>query len=217
MPTYRTTLPEKSKHQGFDLKRTPEAGSLQAIVTSENLLVCDTHFFHGRTAPCERIVNDQGKTIDDSFCLACKEKIAYRCHVYVSAFDAKKQEHFIFECTDNAAKPLEEYKTASGTLRGCVLYATRPKGLKNSKVVIETSSVNLAKVKIPQPPDLIRALAVIWRLPVTAFDVEKNKSRSAVVKTNGKKIRNMDTQPDNAPDPLAISDILNDRNLTKSL
>jgi hypothetical protein len=208
MPTYRTSLPPQGKHQGFDLKRTPEIGSLQAIVTSEDLLVCDTHFFHGRTTPCERVLNDEGKTIDDTQCAACVDKIAYRCHVYVSAFDAKKLEHFIFECTSNAAKSLEEYRNATGTLRGCVIYSVRPKGLKNSKVVIETSTVNLAKVKIPPAPDLIRALAVIWRLPGVALEVKNNDKKNGKVRTINNRIRKMNNQPDNMPDPQSVGDLL---------
>jgi len=210
MPTYRKNLPAQGAHQGFDLKRTPDSGALQAIITSDDLLVCDTHFYHGRTSPCERLMNEEGKTVDDTQCGACCEKIAYRCHVYVSAFDAKRGDHFIFECTANAAKTLEEYRNATGTLRGCVLYANRPKGLKNSKVVIETSTVNLAKVKIPPGPDLIRALAVIWRLPGIGLEEKKNGKKNGKVHTINNRIRNMDTQPDNMADPHLIGDFLQD-------
>jgi hypothetical protein len=208
MPTYRKNLPAQGKHQGFDLKRTPETGSLQAIVTSEDLLVCDTHFFHGRTTPCERVINDQGNTVDDTQCAACVDKIAYRCHVYVSAFDAKRGDHYIFECTANAAKSMEEYRNATGTLRGCVIYATRPKGQKNSKVCIETSSVNLAKVKIPPGPDLIRALAVIWRLPGVGLEEKKNGKKNGRIHTINNRIKEMNTQPDNMPDPERLGDFL---------
>ena len=208
MPTFRRDLPVQSLHQGFDLKRTPESGALHAIITSEDFLVCDTHFWHGRTIPCERVMNDEGKTIDDTACLACVEKIAYRTHVYVSAFDVKKSEHFIFECTSNAAKALEEYEKGMGTLRGCVIYASRPKGLKNSKVVIETNSSNLAKVKIPNSPDLIKALSVIWRLPTTALEEKKDGKKNGKLHTNNSRIRKMDTQPDNMPDPVSVGELI---------
>ena len=124
MPTFRTSLPSISRHQGFDLKRTPTSSALCGIITCEDLIVCDTHYFHGRTIPCERLTNAEGKTIDDTCCHPCTLKTPYRCHVYLSAFDLKKFEHFLFECTSNAAKPLEDYKLANGTLRGCNFYAS---------------------------------------------------------------------------------------------
>ena len=208
MPTFRKDLPPLGKHQGFDLKRTPETGALNAIVTCEDFVVCDTHYYHGRTGPCERIFNDEGKTIDDSPCAACRDKVGYRTHVYLSAFIVKTCEHFIFECSNNAAKSLDDYRKATGTLRGCVIYANRPKGLKNSKVVIETGTVNLAKVKLPNAPDLVKALSVIWRLPITALDTKKNAKKNGQLHTNNAKIRELDTQPDSMADPASVGDIL---------
>jgi hypothetical protein len=189
MPTWSTELPKLGKHMGFDLRRTPATGALQAIITCENILVCDTHFYHGRTTPCEK-----------PDCTACNESIPYRTHVYVSAFDAKAREHFIFECTANAAKALVEYHDAATTLRGCVFHASRPKGLKNSKVCIQTNTVNLAKVQLPEPPNLILALSVIWRLPLAALPIEHQRHHSPEVKTRSKPLRTMRTQPDNAAD-----------------
>jgi hypothetical protein len=170
MPRFSNELPAEGKHHGFDLKRTPTTGALQAIITCDDLLVCDTHFWHGRTTPCEREVNEEGRTIDDTRCPGCREKQAWRSHVYVSCFDAKRAEHFIYECTAHAAKPLAEYRDTTTTLRGCAIHASRPKGTPNGKVFIITNAINLARVKLPQPPDLIRALAVIWRLPATALN-----------------------------------------------
>lgn len=169
MPTWSNKLPTVGKHQGFDLRRTPAAAALNAIITSEELLVCDTHFWHGRTMPCERIVNADGRTIDDSPCAACLDKQPYRTHAYVSAFAAKTHEHFIFECTGPAAKPLEEHFDAAGTLRGCQISANRPKGGANSKVVIVTGIVNPRNITLPNAPNVAAALAVIWRLPKTAI------------------------------------------------
>ena len=54
MPTWSTELPSVQKHMGYDLRRTPPAAPLHAICTCTDLLVCDTHFWGGRTLPCER-------------------------------------------------------------------------------------------------------------------------------------------------------------------
>lgn len=213
MPTWRNELPLEAKHMGFDLRRTPNTGALHAIITSDDFLVCDTHYFHGRTTPCERPGTDKDGKHYGEACPACAEGIPYRTHVYLSGFDPKRNEHFICEFTSHAAKALDEYRKASGTVRGCIIYATRPKGLKNSMVVIETNTANLAKVKLPEAPDLKKALSVIWRIPQPALEEDSNGNGRKKLKVNGKKIRNMDTQKDNATDPVSIREIIEKRNL----
>ena len=199
---------------GFDLKRTPGVGALQAIITCDDLLVCDTHFYRGRTAPCERLINDEGKTIDESPCAACLDKASYRTHVYLSAFIVKNCEHFIFECTSNAAKALDDYRKATGSLRGCIMYASRPKGLKNSKVVIETNTANLSKVKLPPAPDLERALAVIWRIPTPALETVEGKKNGRITRVNGKLRAKIEDLPDNMPEAETIGDFIKKERLT---
>ena len=221
MPTWRKELPPEGKNHGYDLRRTPTNGSLIAIITCEELLVCDTHYWHGRTMPCERECNNEGRTIDDTHCPACVEKAAWRTHVYVSAFDAKKREHFIFECTTHAAKTLQEYRDAAGTLRGCILNACRPKGTPNGKVSILTHAADLSKCSPPAAPNIPDALAVIWRLPRTALaeQVEKidgmkrngqGRPSAAHVRTRGAALKEMREQPDNACDPPTMGDIMKD-------
>lgn len=208
MPTWSNKLPPVGKHQGYDLRRTPTSGSLHAIITCETLHVCDTHFWHGRTTPCERLVNEAGKTIDDSHCPGCLDKQAWRTHAYVSAFDAKSHEHFIFECTAIAAKPLEDYFQAASTLRGCIIHADRPKGHKNAKVVIVTGTANPQKITLPTPPDVIRALAVIWRLPASALPIAPTEPGAPTIRPNHNRLKQMREQPDNAMNPLPMSEIL---------
>jgi hypothetical protein len=211
MPRFTTSLPKQAAHQGFDLKRTPSA--LTGIVTSDNFLCVDTHYWHGRTLPCERIVNDDGTTFDDSPCQACQAKQGFRTHVYLAAINPKTREHYIFECTANAAKAFEEYQATAGHLQGCAFQASRPKGGPNSKVVIVTNTANLARVSLPPPPDLIRALAVIWRLPVEALpvveetvqplkDATGHPTKQSTIRPAAATLDQMRDQPDDA-DPEA--------------
>jgi hypothetical protein len=208
MPVFRNSIPSSANEHGYDLKRTPQSSALQGIVTCEDFLVCDTHYFRGRTTPCERTYNDEGKTIDDSSCLPCREKIGFRTHVYISVFDVKKREHFIFECTACAAKSLSEYKQSNGTLRGCIIYASRPKGTKNSKVFIETNTANLQKLPLPNPPDLERALCVIWRIPLDTLEPINTHKKNGRVKTNNSRLSTLRDQLDNAGNPTKLSHIL---------
>lgn len=219
MPRFSNQLPTQGANRGFDLRRTPTTGNIHVIVTCEDFVVCDTHFWHGRTTPCERIVNDEGKTLDDSHCPSCLEKQAWRSHVYVSVFDPKKQEHFIWECTAQAAKPIAEYRDTVGSLRGCVISANRPKGTPNGRVIVVTGTANLARNPIPQSPDLTRALAVIWRIPATALEPgaepiadlpspDGYAKRRPTNRINGSKMRQMREQTDNAADPTPIADLI---------
>jgi hypothetical protein len=210
MPVFRNCIPQSTGEHGYDLKRTPANGSLQGIITCEDVLVCDTHFFRGRTTPCERTYNEELKTVDDSACQPCVEKIGFRTHVYVSVFDVKKREHFIFECTAVAAKALSDYKASNGTLRGCILYACRPKGTKNSKVSIETNTANLQKMPLPNPPDIQKALCVIWRIPLNTLEPIAPNKKNGRMKTNNDRLSDMRNQPDNVSNEQIISSILQD-------
>lgn len=208
VPTFSNKLPALSKHQGFDLRRTPQSKTLHAICTCEELLVCDTHYWHGRTLPCERVTNDEGKTVDDSNCSACLSKQPWRTHAYVSAFDPRTHDHFIFECTAFAAKTLQDYYTSVGTLRGCILIANRPKCGPNSKVQIVTATANLQRQPIPSAPDIARALSVIWRLPRTAIDLLPDVPSTNRISTLKKPLADMRNQRDNDADPPTIANVL---------
>jgi len=208
MPTWSHELPNKQKHMGFDLRRTPPAGALQAIITCDDLLVVDTHFWHGRTTPCERQQLDSAGQLTAGNCAACNDAVPYRTHVYVSAFAAKLRQHFIFECTAHAAKPLAEYRAAALTLRGCVIHASRPLGAKTSKVAIQTNAANLSLVTLPDPPDLIKALSVIWRLPATGVATHQPKRQPPTVATKKEPLDRMRNQLDNLPDPLTVGEVL---------
>lgn len=197
MPVFRDSIPSVAREHGWSLERTPTHGALTGIITCESFLVCDTHYYRGRTVPCERICNEQGDTIDDSPCAACKDKIGFRTHVYCSVFDVKKRVHFIFECTTNAAKTLQDYKLACGTLRGCIIHCTRPKGTSSSKVFIETNTANLLKQPLPNPPDIERALCVIWRIPLNALEPSVDHKKNGKIKPNIDRLKNMRTQADN--------------------
>lgn len=219
MPTWRTTLPATVKHLGYGIRRTPTNASLYGIITTEDVLVCDTHYWRGRTVPCERLINDSGQTEDDKQCEACTQKVPYRTHVYVAAIDPKTREHYIFECSAHAAKALIDYRDQTGTLRGCLFDANRPKGTPNGKVVISTNTANLTRNPIPAAPDLVAALCTIWRLPRPAMEPIQSTTRCDLdtgpqarghnrIRTNAKQLAEMRNQRDNEQDPPTMGDIL---------
>jgi len=164
MPNWSNDVPKDPRGHGLPLLRTPAARPLAAIVTSDNLIGTETHFWGGHTVPCE-----------GPECEACQSGIAYRWHAYLSAFNPDDQLHFIFECTAQAAQTFAEYRTDHKTLRGCQFHAYRWKRAKNGRVIIkcETSGIN-PKV-LPRAPDLCRIMAIIWRLPIPNVTIDHKR------------------------------------------
>jgi len=205
MPVFSKTLPTLERHMGFDLKRTPESKPIDGIVTCELFLVTQTHFWGGRTVPHE---------LYD--CPACARAQPFRTHVYISAIMPDTREHFLFECSSNAAKAFEEYLGTYGTLRGCFFRASRPKKTKNGKVVILTKQADLTKCHLPQPPDIERALCVIWQVPY-----DGTSPNQTILKKDGANIdpeikREMSTPRDNAGEPVLLSSVV-DRCVTNKV
>ncbi len=162
MPTFKTTLPEKTENRGFDLRRTPPDKPIKGIITCDNLVGCSTHWWGGRTVPCE-----------DDGCEACKANTPSRWHCYLSVLEAGSRDHFLFECTGKAAWPFIEWYETNGTLRGVMLYAHRPKRRRNSKVEIILKPHDLQGIIVPAAPDLARAMSVIWQIPGEAVQTKK--------------------------------------------
>jgi hypothetical protein len=134
---------------------------MTAVITCHDVAGCPTHFFGGRTVPCET-----------ENCVACQEGISWRWHGYVSAYLLKAKLHFLFEMTARCAEILIDYRKANGTLRGCQFIAARPSRKPNGRVYLTTKRIDLEGIFIPNPPDLPKLLSMIWNLP--APDVHVN-------------------------------------------
>jgi hypothetical protein len=197
MPTFCNRIPTLNKVQGYDLKRTPATQAIIAIITCDELVACQTHYWGGRTVPCE-----------GTECKACLNLVPARWHIYVTCMEEKSRAQYIFECTAQAGEAFSEHFNAHGTLRGCKFQAYRPKQTKNGKVQIETKPYDLTKINLPPAPNLKRALCTIWQLPAGTVDTETGETKVVMPKKNGKAIKAMREQPSNAPDPLTMRDLL---------
>lgn len=195
MPRFSNSLPTQREHMGYDLHRTPMDKPIKGVITCEKLYVCDTHWWGGRTIPCDR-----------PHCPACNSSVPFRTHVYVSAFDSCSHVHYLFECTAFAAKAFEEYIRSTGTLRGCYFNAYRPKKSKNGKVVIMVKSADLTKFILPQPPNVMKALCVLWRVPYDAFDEVPTEGTKLNQHPREEIMRAMHEQQPDADGPRKIMD-----------
>ncbi len=165
MPHWTHAPPDDPRGQGLPIARTPTLRSLKAIVTSDHLIGCDTHFWGGHTVPCTR-----------PNCPADAAGIAYRWHGYLSAYNLHDQLHFIFEMTAQAAHAFTNYQKEHGTLRCCQFEAWRWKHVRNGRVIIKTQHSAIPDHAIPIAPDLQKVMAIIWRLP--ADNVKEDGHRS---------------------------------------
>ncbi len=153
MPNYSNTPPVDGRGPAYAIRRTPAARALIAVITSDDLLGCATHFYGGRTVPCEA-----------PDCAACLDQIPWRWHGYVAAIDVATYEHFIFEMTAQATDALVAYRAKHGTLKGCKIEATRAHNRANGRVRLRCKPADLQQMSLPPAPDIARALNILWNI-----------------------------------------------------
>lgn len=172
MPVWSNDVPQDPRGPAFQLKRTPAGKPIVALITSDDLIGCFTHFWGGHTVPCE-----------GQACEACHNNIPYRWHGYLSAIDTTTRQHFIFEMTAQAADAFKDFRKANGTLRGCLFEARRLRPAANSRVCIRCKPADLREQHLPTAPDLRKCMAIIWGIPDTDAEINglaKDVGRIAV-------------------------------------
>jgi len=153
MPNWTRRPPADDDAHGIRLRRTPCGGQILAIVTSHDLIGCNTHFYRNRTVPCEA-----------PDCQACNEGLPWRYHAYLSAVDAKTNEHFLFEMTPAAAEVFSDYFERHETLRGCLFKAHRSSPHPNGRVLISATPADLSTRTLPKEPNITKLLCYVWNV-----------------------------------------------------
>ena len=154
MPQFSRDVPPNPRGPSLPIRRTPAARPLDAIITSEDLVGCYTHFYKGSTIPCE------GPT-----CKAHQEGIPFRWHAYFAAVDNKSNLHFLFEVTALGAANFTAYRDIHGGLRGCLFRAERWNRKPNGRCIFQMKPAALGDRELPPAPDLRKCLAILWSLP----------------------------------------------------
>lgn len=160
MLEFSSRPPEDPRGVALALVRTPSSAPLVAIVTCENLVGTYTHFWKGRTLPH-----------DHDNCQACQAGMPYRWHAWLSALTHKTHEHILFECTAQAAEIFTLYHKANGTLRGALFEAHRPSRKPNGRVHIRIKTIDLSAIVLPDAPDLVACLSILWNLSTNDLPV----------------------------------------------
>lgn len=170
---FSTTPPPDPRGNSLPLMRCAASKSIHGIITTDQLFGCRTHYFHGRTLPC-----------DDASCPACDDGMPWRWHGYVGLYGLTTRRHVIFESTAKAIEPLTKYFNAYGTLRGCELNAQRVNLVPNGRVVIHTKPADLENVNLPDPPNLLEALSIIWNIELPAIVVDGESKGNPALAVN---------------------------------
>lgn len=154
MLNWSNQVPASDGPRAMPLLRTPTNGKLKAAITSTDLIGTPTHFFHGHTMP----------HLQDN-CEACQNGVGWTWHGYIGAIMASTRQHFIFEFTAQVGDIMDHYRTLQGTLRGGIITAERMHHRPNGRVILQITPGDLAKLNLPDPPDLQACMATIWNLP----------------------------------------------------
>jgi len=158
MPTFSNSPPLNPRGHSLPLIRIGPAKPSLMVATSEDLIGCNTHFYGGRTVPCE-----------EPSCKPCSEGHPFRWHAYIGVFDPSTCRQAILETTATAAVVLVEYRLTHGTLRGCMIRGQRANYSRNSRVILTCTPADQAKINLPKPPNLESILSIIWSIPTPAF------------------------------------------------
>jgi len=161
MIDWSNQVPKNPRGPALPIRRTPAGKRLEAIVTSFDLIGCFTHFYKGSTHPC---------TGDD--CEAHAEGIPFRWHAYLTCVDFHTNLHMIFECTAISAEFFTAFREHYCSLRGCHFTATRWNARPNGRILIRTQMADLGERTLPEPPDLKKAMAILWSLPADDVQTE---------------------------------------------
>lgn len=184
MPNWTNLPPEDTRGKALPLIRTPQGKSLCLIATAENLIGCYTHYWGGRTLPCEA-----------PNCKACDEGQPYRWHGYLAAWNPNLNKQYIFEFTNQAAEEFVLYREHHGTLRGCNFIARRMGSSANAKVEIRTKPADLNVIQLPPEPNVIRAMSMIWGLPIDAIDDNNFRNQSKEIRMKTEPLAKMRGEP----------------------
>lgn len=151
MPQWSNQIPVEPRGNALPIQRTPAHTKLVAVITSSDLMGTYTHYYKGRTAPCEK-----------PDCEPCRNGMPFRWHAYFACEEVDNALHFIFEVTAAGAEPFIQYRDVHTTLRGCLFQASRWKSRPNGRILVRTKPADLTQRRLPKEPDLLKCLTILW-------------------------------------------------------
>jgi hypothetical protein len=153
MPHWTLSPPDDHHKHSLPLIRTPATRPLTAIITTPDIIGCDTHFYGGHTVPCEA-----------PDCTPCNEGVPSRWHGYLAVYNPHTQVHAILELTAAATEQLCTYHKQHQTLRGALIECRRWNQRPNGRVIVKAQTWSGAPSLLPDAPDVQAIMTTIWQL-----------------------------------------------------
>lgn len=143
--------PDSECPLGFDIVRAPAKGSFDCVCLSEMAVGKFTHWWCGRTQPC-----------DGPECAKCLQGSPRRWHSWVAVYTQRSSRTFILEVPPGPAKFLGDFRSKHLTLRGASLAVSRNNGKANGKVRIGVARSGIDSLLLPVCPDVVAMLERMW-------------------------------------------------------
>lgn len=153
MTEWSDQSPPQQPAAQYRLIRTPPFKPIRLLILSGKPLGCKTHYFRGRTAPCE-----------GDACEACQQGLPWRWHAYLAVLALPNREKCILEMTAQATEQLQPAIHELGTLRGSIIITERPAKRPNGRVRVTMTRDRQPEASMPQPPNIIACMQHIWGL-----------------------------------------------------
>lgn len=182
--SFSNAPPTDDRSFGLTLIRTPADRPLVAVITSDDLVGCNTHYWGGRTVPCQRPV-----------CKPCADGIPFRWHGYVGVFSPTTGKHALLELTAQACDPIAQYVLAHGTTRGAKIECSRHGRKQNGRVWTAISEAKSIPANLPDAPNIPAILAVIWNMPRAAMEPATRLEGDPEIIVNGETVDRLQTYP----------------------
>lgn len=170
MLNWKSQPPPKAEGYGMRLLRTPAKGGIRGMITCENLQGTPTHYFGGRTVPCQQ-----------KQCKACENGVGWLWHGYLSMILPSTHEHVLLELTAQACEQVNDFHKQHTVLRGAFVTATRAGKLANGRVILQLSPGDQTGIQLPDAPDIQKHMMHIWGIQ----DASKAKATYSPDRANG--------------------------------
>jgi hypothetical protein len=145
--------PAECKPIGIDIVRAPKGGKCSAICLSEIAWGKYTHFYRGRTQPC-----------DGPNCRKCEAGYQRRWHSWVVVLNDATRRMEIYEVPGGAAHDLANWRRANGSLRGWPILLQRVGSRDNGRVKMVVGLKRRDPSSLPPLPDLKEILSRMWQV-----------------------------------------------------
>lgn len=148
------------------------------LVTCRRLRGVYTHFLGNRTQPCMKLN-----------CEGCQKNLPHRWEGYVSLWTATPCKHVLVRLTEAAVNDMHGSAPDWTNIRGLHLSVERASSRANSRLLAKVSVYENNQVRLPEEPDLIAHLVLIWRLSgqTDGFSMEEltTTREEILIKANG--------------------------------